>query len=360
VSLVPDIRSQFAPGPGITYLDSATYGLPPEATIRSMRKALDAWQAGTADWMLDWDRPAEGARASFAALIGVTADRVAFLPAASVGVGIVAAGLGPADEVVVPADEFTSTLFPFLVARERGVAVREVPFERLAEAIGGRTTLVAFSLVQMQTGRMADLAAILDRAGAVGARVLVDATQAVPLVPLAGSIDRIDYLVAAAYKHLLCPRGVAFLAVRPDRLAGLEPLVANWRAADEPYGRYFGGPLTLAPGAARLDVSLAWLPWVGAVESLRLLEAWAPTGAFEGALGLARDLAARLGIPWAGGSLVCVPIRDADADAVRAALREAGIRSSVRGTAVRFSTHVYNGPDDVERAAAAMAPFLGP
>ena len=27
------IRAQFQPGPGITFLDSATYGLPPQATV---------------------------------------------------------------------------------------------------------------------------------------------------------------------------------------------------------------------------------------------------------------------------------------------------------------------------------------
>ena len=57
----------------------------------------------------------------------------------SVGVGLVAAGLGPADEVVVPDDEFTSVLFPLLVARERGATVREVPFDRLStRSVRGR------------------------------------------------------------------------------------------------------------------------------------------------------------------------------------------------------------------------------
>ena len=37
--------------------------------------------------------------------------------------------LGPGDEVVVPADEFTSSLFPLLVAKDRGAVVREVPFD---------------------------------------------------------------------------------------------------------------------------------------------------------------------------------------------------------------------------------------
>ena len=70
------IRSLFSPEPGIAYLDSATYGLPPEPTIRAMRTAIDGWQSGTADWQADWDRPAEAARSSFAHLIGTTPDRV--------------------------------------------------------------------------------------------------------------------------------------------------------------------------------------------------------------------------------------------------------------------------------------------
>jgi len=350
------IRSLFSPPSGVAYLDAATYGLPPEPTLRAMRAALDAWADGTADWIEDWDRPAEAARGSFARLIGTSPELVSLQPAASVAVGLVAARLGPDDEVVVPRDEFTSVLFPLLVARERGVAVREVDLDRLAEEIGPRTTLVATSLVQMQTGRMADLEAILDGAAGVGAGVLVDASQASPFVPLARWIDRIDYLVTVGYKHLLCPRGTAFLAVRPDRLEGLPPLVSNWRAADEPYRRFFGGPLTLAPDARRLDASLAWFPWIGAIESLRLLVEWAPTGVLETARDLARQLADALDVPWGGASLVCAPV--ADAEAVRAALAAAGVRAAVRGTAIRCSTHVWSTREDVERAARAIEPFV--
>ena len=90
----------------------------------------------------------------------MSAEGVALLPAVSVGVGLVAAALGPGDEVVVPVDEFESVLFPLLVAEQRGAVVRRVPFGELADAIRPSTTLVAFSLVQMQTGLRADLAAI--------------------------------------------------------------------------------------------------------------------------------------------------------------------------------------------------------
>ncbi len=349
------IRAQFRPGDGITYLDTATYGLPPQATVDALDRATALWQAGTADWIADWDLPSNSAPHDFASLIGAPADTIAAIPASSIGTGLVAGMLGPGDEVVVPADEFTSTLFTLLVARERGASIREVAFEDVASAITAETRLVAVSLVQMQTGRVADLEGIVAAAERHGAQVLLDATQGVPFVSLDGVIDRIDYLVCSGYKHLLSPRGSAYLYVRRDRWDGLEARNANWRAADLPYGRYFGGPLTLAPDARRFDVSRGWFAWVGAAASLHLLTEWKALGAFDAVRDLARGLADRLDVPWYGGSLVCAPL--GDGEAARTALAAAGIRASVRGTAIRFAVHVYTTEADLDRAAEAVRPF---
>src|SRR6185369_920861 len=149
--------------------------------------------------------------------------------------------------VVVPALEFRSVLYPLLVARERGVEIVEVDdVDRLLEAITPGTTLVALSLVQMQTGRVLPVREIVERAEAIGAQVLLDATHGVPFVRLDDVIDRIDYVAVAAYKHLLSPRGVAFLVVRDDHIGPLRPILANWRASDAPYAHFFGGPLAFA------------------------------------------------------------------------------------------------------------------
>ncbi len=352
----PAVRSLFKPAPGMIYLDTATYGLPPRPTVEVMERALKGWQAGTANWIEDWDRPSDRCRADFAGLIGADPTEIAYIPAASVGAGVVAVSLKAGDHIVVPDDEFTSTLYPILVAKERGAIVHEVPFEALAEATKPGTRLVAFSLTQMQTGKTADLAAICERAEAVGAEVFVDATQSVPFVPLADVISRIDYLVCAGYKHLLSPRGTAYFYVRPDRWDRLEAHNANWRAADQPFNRYFGGPLSLSANAARFDVSRAWLPWLGASESLRLLALWRDGDLFEQVRTLARRLAAGTGIPAPGSSLVCVPIHDAEH--ARAALAAAGVKAAVRGTSIRFSPHVYNTEADIDRAIEAIAPFI--
>jgi selenocysteine lyase/cysteine desulfurase len=352
----PAIRAMFDPLPGRTYLDAATYGLPPRPAVEAMERALRAWQTGSARWVEDWDRPAEAVRAEFASIIGATSADIALLPSASVAMGLVADALGLGDVVVVPEDEHVSDLFPLLVAERRGVEVRQVPFVELAASIDERTTLVASSLVQMQTGRIGDLDAICGRARAVGASVFIDATHALPFVPVAPHIADIDFLVCHAYKHMLGARGTAFLYVRSDRLDDLMPSYANWRGAPDPWKRFFGGPLTLAEDASRFNVSLAWLPWAATLESTRLIAGWCGDGTLAKPLELAARLATALGKEPTGSSLVCVPI--SDPEPVRAALENAGIRAAVRGDAIRFSLHVWNDAADVDRAVEAISPLM--
>jgi selenocysteine lyase/cysteine desulfurase len=352
-----EIRRLFAPAHGSAYLDAATYGLPPRPTVVAMQRALEEWQQGTADWMRSWDESGDVCREQFGRLIGAQPASIALVPAVSVAVGIVASSLRPGEEVVAPADEFTSVLFPLLVAeRERGVSVRTVPFTELANAVGPSTRLVAFSLVQSQSGLTAPLADICAAARSHGARTLVDATHAVPFVPVDGELPRIDYLVCAAYKHLLCPRGVSFLYVAPDRWDEVVSVCAGWRGASDPYGHYYGGPLDLAPNAARFDVSLAWFSWVGASVSLGLICEWQRAGILPSVLSLAARLAAGLGLPEPRSSVVSVPVHDAEA--ARGALEAAGVRAAVRAGAVRFAPHVYNTPHDIDRAVEAVSAFV--
>jgi selenocysteine lyase/cysteine desulfurase len=352
----PAIRAQFAPAPGQAYLDAATYGLPPASAARAMADALDMWRTGTARWIEDWDRPSDAARGHFATLIGAQAGDIALIPAVSIGTGLVARSLTRDDVVVVPEDEHVSDLYPLLVAAERGVTIRQVPFADVAESIDAATTVVVSSLVQMQTGRVADLVGICERARAVGARVVIDSTHGTPFVPVAGHIADIDVLVCHAYKHMLGARGCAFLYVRADMRDRLEPIWASWRGAADPWGTFFGGPLALAEGAARFDVSLAWLPWVATTESTRLLAEWTRAGALATPLALAAELARAVGQEPAGASLVCVPVREPER--VRAALADDHVRAAVRGQNIRLSVHLWNDASDIDRAARAITPFL--
>jgi selenocysteine lyase/cysteine desulfurase len=345
----------FEPGEGVVYLDAATYGLPPRPTLDAIRQALSDWQHGTANWQ-DWDRHGDRARALFAEILGASSDSVALIPSASVGVGTAASRLSAGDEAVVADDEFRSVIYPVLVRQRDGVRVRVVAFDRLAESLTADTRLVAFSLIQSQSGRAAALTDILAAARGTGTEVLIDATHALPFVSVADEIGAIDYLVCAAYKHLLCPRGTGFLYVAPRHLNELVPANANWRTSRDPYGVYYGPPLDLPDAAARFDVSLAWFDWIGASASLKLIRQWQLGGELDAVKGLARDLATRLGQAPPRGSVVSLPL--ADVDRARAALAADGIRASVRAGAVRLSPHVYNTASDIERAVQAVAPYM--
>ena len=350
---IAEPRTLFDPEPGSIYLDAATYGLPPRPTIEALERALRRWQEGSADFVPEWDDIAEECRALFAQLVGSTADETSLVPTASAGIGQVAASLPEGTEVVIADDEFTSVLLPFLAAAEsRGAKVRRVGFTDLAEAIRPGTGIVAVSYVRSQDGGVADLASIIAAAQRVGAQVLVDATHAVPMMPVQQHIAGIDYLVAHGYKHMLCPRGVGFMHVRRDRIAGIAPYFANWRSAHRPYG----GDLTLPDTAERFDLSLAWHSWVGALPSMRLLVEWMLDGAYDQPMRQARHLAELLGYPATGSSIISVPV--SDADAVARALAESGIRCAARAGKVRLSTHVWNTDDDIVRAAEVVGRYL--
>lgn len=353
------VRALFDPAPGWAYLDTATDGLPPRPAVELLRKAEREWQQGVADWTV-YDARVEASRADFAALIGASADEVALHPSFSIGIGLVAASLPPDSEVVVAPEEYGSVVWPMLVAaRARGVRVCEAPFDALADAIRPGTSLVGVSLVQMHTGRGPDLTAILSAAEAVGARVLVDGSQAVPVVDVRPWISRIDYLGCAGYKHLLGPHGTSFFYVRRDRLDSVQPWAANWVAADAAAGAsYLGAPLLLRPDAGRFDTTFPRFPWIATAESVRLVRGWFEAGLFAEVRRLALRLAALVGsesVPAPAGSLVCV--RVADESAALAAVLGARVKAAARVGHIRFAPHVWSTDEDIERAADAIRPF---
>lgn len=339
------------------YVDSATYGLPPQATVDALRRALEDWRAGTANYEVDWEPAGDLCRREIASMLGAPAEEIALLPAVSVGVGPVAAALGPDDEVVVPDDEFHSLLLPLLVAAERcGATVRRVPFDEVAGAVTPETTLVATSHVRSNGGGVQALDAVAAAAARVGARVLVDATHAAGLLRIDAAARGLDLVVAAAYKHLLCPRGVAFMRISSEEQRSLVPLNASWVSAD-PRTYYGGGVGNLASDARRFDVSLAWHPWVGALESLRFLNAIPLADRERWTTGLASKFAERLGVSPTGSSIVGVPVR-VGLEELQRALAAADVAAAVRAGEVRISFHLYNTPAEADYVAEVLAPLL--
>jgi selenocysteine lyase/cysteine desulfurase len=337
--------SEYEGTPTRGYLDSATYGLPPRSTLTALAEANEGWR--TRKRWRDWEEDGEACRALFAQLVGARAEDVALMPAVSIGVGLVAASIPfePGSNVVLYERDFTSALLPWKALEPRGVELRPVPLESLADAVDERTAVVCVSLVQSAEGRVADL----DALRATGTRICLDATQAVATYPI--DLRGVDYLVAHGYKWMLCPRGVGFLYVSPERREELGPWTSGWKARVDPYEDYYGFPEP-ADEARRLDISVPWLSAAGARKSLELLVSLGNERIAAHNLALARSLTEKLGLPEPASPIV--RFRVADAEAAAANLQEAGIACAVRAGSVRLSFHLYNDEDDVELAASAV------
>jgi selenocysteine lyase/cysteine desulfurase len=346
VLTIADAREQWSPE-GV-YLNTASFGLPPRAGFDALEAALADWRAGRTSWE-HWGETTEGARAAFAAMVGVESERVAVGGTVSGFVGLAAASLPAGARVIVPDVEFTSTLFPFLVQEARGVSVTTVAPAQLAEAIDARTDVVAFSAVQMSSGEVADLDAIVAAAEHHGALTLLDATQACGWLPI--DATRFGAVVASAYKWLCSPRGTSLMAVGDEWLERIVPHSAGWYAGEDVHSSYFGPPLRLATSARRLDTSPAWFSWVGTQPALELLNRIGIDAVHAHDVALANRFRAGLGMQPSNSAIV-----SADVPGGAERLERAGIVAALRGGRLRSSWHVYNTDADVDAALDALSP----
>jgi selenocysteine lyase/cysteine desulfurase len=332
--------------PGGTYLNTASYGLPPTPAWEALQAALDDWRGGRTSWE-HWGVPGEAARASFARLVGVPVETVAIAANVSTLLGMVAAAIPDGTRVLAPEVEFTSVLFPFMAQERRGVTVRLVPASELAGEIDSQVDVVAFSAVQMATGELADLGAIAAAARRHEVMTVVDATQAVGWLPFDGS--PFDVVAAHAYKWMLSPRGTAFMAIRPECLEAVTPHAAGWYAGEDPLQTFFGPPFRLAQSARRLDTSPAWFMWVATAPALEVIERIGVDAIHEHDLDLANRFRAGLGLEPGDSAIVF-----SDVEGAAERLERAGIRAAVRGGRLRTSWHAYNTTADVDRTLEVL------
>ena len=344
---IADARPLFTPEP--TYLNTATYGLPPRTAVDALEEAVDEWRHGRTGFH-GWDESVGWARRTFALLTGVEEDDVAIGGSVSAFGGLVAAALPDGARVLAVEGDFTSVLFPFLAQAPRGVQVELVPLERLAEALAPHHDLVAFSVVQSADGRIADVDAVVAAAAAHDVRTFADTTQSTGWLPL--EHGRFDYSACAGYKWLCGPRGTAYFTIRPELRDGLIPHGAGWYAGEFVDESYYGAPLRLAASARRFDLSPAWHCWVGAAPALELLLELGPHRVGAHDVALANRV--REGLGMAPGDSAIVSVAGLPEDAADR-LQAAGVMAAGRGGALRLSCHLYTTEEDVDRALAVLA-----
>ena len=333
--------------PETVYLNTASFGLPPDPAFQALTQAQEDWRHGRVSWE-HWTAVTDRARAEFATLVRVRPEQIAVGANVSGLIAQVALAIPDGAHVLAPEPEFTSLLFPFLAQAERGVEVTVVPLSQFVDRIDDSIDIVAVSAVQSSTGELADLDAIEQAAKAHDVLTVIDATHAIGWLPL--DATRFDALVCAAYKWLMSPRGTAFMVVKDELAERMNPDQAGWYAAANPLTDQFGPPLRLAPTARRFDTSPAWFSWVGTEPALKLINEIGVETIHGHDLKLANRFREGLGQPPGNSAIVTSEIEDAPAK-----LAMAGIMAAARAGRLRASFHLYNTERDVDAALTALS-----
>jgi selenocysteine lyase/cysteine desulfurase len=161
-------------------------------------------------------------------------------------------------------------------------------------------------VAQSADGHLVDLDA-LRAVREVGTRVVLDATQSVGWLP--APLGWADAVVCAGYKWLLCPRGVAWMAVHPSSTSYRSTPTGTRAATSGP--DVYGLPLRLAGSARRFDTSPTWFSHVGAAAALPWLACLNREAVHVHCVELADAVGAGLDLQPAGSAIVTLHRLDA-------------------------------------------------
>ena len=189
----------------------------------------------------------ENARRTLATFINATTPaEIVWTRGTTEGINLVATAWGRSrlrrgDEVLLTIAEHASNLLPWRLAAEAtGARVRfvevddegRISLDDLDRKLSERTRLVAFSHVSNVAGYINPAADICARARRAGARVLVDAAQSAPHVPLDVQAMGCDFLAFSSHK-MMGPMGVGVLWARTEVLEEMPPYQAGSNMAHE-------------------------------------------------------------------------------------------------------------------------------
>jgi selenocysteine lyase/cysteine desulfurase len=347
------LRDAFPVFERLAYLNAGTNGPLPTAAVEAARaESALALREGRA--RARYERRTEIAdalRSRYAALLGADASEVALTTCTTEGVArvLLALDLQPGDEIVTSDQEHPGVYGPLAAARARGVNVRAVPFDALADAVSPSTRLVACSHVSWMTGEIAPAAL-----AHTGVPVLYDAAQSVGAIEVDVRALNAAFYAGSGQKWLCGPEGTGMLYIAPEwreRVAPLTPGYVNLADA------MAGLDAVPHPDARAFDVpALANEPLAAALASLEVLDGGDRAAGRALAARAADALRERGRVIAPRGDTTLVSFESDDPEAEASGLVEAGVVVRyLPGTPyVRASFGAWNDDSDLERLLAAL------
>jgi cysteine desulfurase / selenocysteine lyase len=239
------ILSRTVHGRQLVYLDNGASAQKPQVVIDAVTRAYSHEYANVHRGLHYLSTVAteayEAVRGKLARFLNAGAEEeIIFTSGTTEAINLVAYGwamprMGPGDEIVLSVMEHHANIVPWHFLRERqGVVLRWVEIEadgsldpqRVLEAIGPRTKLVAITHMSNVLGTVVDVKAIAAGARARGVPVLADGSQAAVHMPVDVQDLGVDFYAVTGHK-LYGPSGSGGIYIRAERQAEMRPFIGG-------------------------------------------------------------------------------------------------------------------------------------
>lgn len=364
------------------YLETTSTGLVPDFVHDGVQRYQEDRyrKGGDSSWLLP-DGSETGtlgmmdfAKGEIAQMIGTKKENIVFGNNSSHVYTLFTSGMAfePGDNVVLVEDSFISNRFAWQVREQDGLKLRFAKRtdgmftpEDIFALCDERTRAVCISMVESFSGFRADAAAIGAFCREKGIWFVVDAVQALGVLPVDVEAMKIDFLVGNDYKWMMNYCGTGYGYISPALQRQLKQLCAGWLSDDE---RFNTGKqvLRLRDDAGRFELGF---PTVSGIYGLGLV---ASKYNQMGALDIAAyvfELAGYLkekveasdhvsfayDFPKENCSAIYILHIDAKTGLTDEALQAAGICAHVKPVdegktlEMRVSLHYYNNREDIDR-----------
>jgi selenocysteine lyase/cysteine desulfurase len=356
-----------------SYLASCSYGALSLDVEAAVQEYLQLRHRVGADWGA-WIGKQERIRALLAELLDAPARDIAITTSLSQGVNAVASALNltaPRNEIVVTEFDFPTTAQIWHAQAARGARVltvradassQRLPLAAFEALITDRTALVAVPLICYWNGARVDVEPIIRLAHERGARVFVDAYQAVGTFPISCRTLGADFLGAGCTKYLIGSAGIGFVHVRDSERSPLQPTATGWFAQEDTHAmdasrhapardaRRFESGTPNVPALYPAEAGLELLRSVGQPVIWQTIE-----GLTAQIIDEARQAGIRLATPTGSGQYgAMIALATGNEAMLVNALQSDGVIVTSRRGNLRVAPHFYNNATDVDALFRAL------
>lgn len=279
------------------------------------------------------------------------------------------------DEILLLENEYPSNIYPWEHWKEKGVKIGTIPMantpdqflDNLKAAVSSHTKIVSLSAVHWCTGMPFPLEEIGNFLDSKGIDFVLDGAQGVGLVPIDVRKMKLKYIAFPAWKWLLGPLGLGMLYIQQDKIDTLAfPFKGTGSVVnDEVYLPYRA---ELKPGADRYEISSGnFLDWVYFQSTLEMLHKIGFHTVMERIYELADYLSEGMKaigfqmeldhFPDYRTGIVVGYKEGISMEELVSYLKKNGVMCALRLGKVRFSPHIYNRKDQLDRVVELLGNF---